>query len=64
MKTQREEYQKKIEAQLDEWRADIDRLKEKAKSASAEAKLKYEDDRGQVETQGPDRVKRGRLGCS
>jgi len=40
---QKENYQKKIESQLDEWRADIDRLREKAKGATAEAKLKYQE---------------------
>jgi hypothetical protein len=38
---QKESYQKKIESQLDEWRADIDRLRAKAKNATAETKLKY-----------------------
>ena len=37
---QKENYQQKIESQLDEWRADIDRLREKAKGAKAETKLK------------------------
>ncbi|MGB8359109.1 MAG: hypothetical protein WCD55_10900 [Bacteroidales bacterium] len=45
METQenKEKYQSKIEAQLDEWRADIDKLREKAKNARAESKLKYQE---------------------
>jgi hypothetical protein len=39
----KDNYQSKIEAQLDEWRADIDRLREKAKNAKAESKLKYQE---------------------
>lgn len=40
---QKENYQHKFESQLDEWRADIDRLKEKARHATAERKLKYQE---------------------
>ena len=40
---QKESYQQKIQDQLDEWRSDIDRLKEKAKNATAEQKLKYQE---------------------
>lgn len=40
---QKENYQRKIESQLDEWRADIDRLKEKARNATAEARVKYQE---------------------
>ena len=40
---QKESYQQKIQDQLDEWRSDIDRLKEKAKNATAEKKLKYQE---------------------
>ncbi|MDX9903379.1 MAG: hypothetical protein RB288_04805 [Bacteroidales bacterium] len=46
---QKENYQKKIEAQLDEWRADIDRLRAKAKNATAETKLKYQDNIDKLE---------------
>jgi chromosome segregation ATPase len=49
MKNQREDYQKKIEAQLNEWRDDIDRLKVKAKAATAEAKQKYEESINKLE---------------
>ncbi|MBE0678170.1 MAG: coiled coil domain-containing protein [Bacteroidales bacterium] len=46
---QKENYQHKIESQLDEWRADIDRLKEKAKDATAETKLKYQENIDKLE---------------
>jgi len=46
---QKENYQHKIESQLDEWRADIDRLREKAKNATSEAKLKYQDNIDKLE---------------
>ena len=36
-------YEEKIQAQLDEWRDDIDRLKERAKHVSVESKLKYQE---------------------
>ncbi|NJN70761.1 MAG: coiled coil domain-containing protein [Nitrospira sp.] len=32
-------YQQKIQAQLDEWKADVDKLKAKASGASADAQL-------------------------
>lgn len=35
-------YLKKLEAQLEEWDAEIDRLRAKAKSARADAQLAYE----------------------
>lgn len=40
---QKENYQKKIESQLNEWRADIDRLKARARNATAETRLKYQE---------------------
>ena len=46
---QKENYQARIEAQLDEWRADIDRLREKAKNATAETKLKYQENIDKLE---------------
>jgi len=46
---QKENYQQKIESQLDEWRADIDRLREKARHATAETKLKYQDNIDRLE---------------
>jgi hypothetical protein len=36
-------YEEKIKAQLDEWRDDIDRLKERAKHAGAETRVKYQE---------------------
>lgn len=37
----KEAYQKKLEAQLDEWSAEIDKLNVKADKAQADAKLEY-----------------------
>lgn len=34
-------YKQKIQSQLDEWNAEIDKLKAKANSASADAQLEY-----------------------
>jgi chromosome segregation ATPase len=46
---QKETYQQKIQSQLDEWRSDIDRLREKAKNATAEKKLKYQENIDKLE---------------
>jgi DNA-binding transcriptional regulator GbsR (MarR family) len=35
-------YQQKMKAQLDEWKADVDKLRAKASGASADAKLKLD----------------------
>ncbi len=35
-------YEKKLEARLDEWKAEIDKLKAKAAGAEADAQLQYE----------------------
>ncbi|SDC02474.1 coiled coil domain-containing protein [Ruegeria marina] len=35
-------YRQKLEARLDQWRADIDKLQAKANEASADARLEYE----------------------
>ena len=37
----KEAYQKKLQAQLDEWSAEIDKLKAKADSAEGDAQLEY-----------------------
>ncbi|MEQ8802255.1 sll1863 family stress response protein [Haliea sp.] len=37
----KEAYEKKLQSQLDEWRADIDKLKAKADSAEADVQLDY-----------------------
>jgi predicted RNase H-like nuclease (RuvC/YqgF family) len=37
----KEAYEQKLEAQLDEWSAEIDKLKAKADSADADAQLEY-----------------------
>lgn len=35
-------YRQKLEARLDQWRADIDKLQSKAREASADARLEYD----------------------
>ena len=37
----KEAYEKKLQSKLDEWSADIDKLKAKADSAEADAQLEY-----------------------
>jgi len=37
----KEAYEKKLQSQLDEWNAEIDKLKAKADSAEADAQLEY-----------------------
>jgi uncharacterized coiled-coil DUF342 family protein len=37
----KEAYEKKLQSQLDEWSAEIDKLKAKASAADAEIQLKY-----------------------
>lgn len=37
----KEAYEKKLQSQLDEWAADIDKLKAKADSAEGDAQLEY-----------------------
>ncbi len=57
---QKENYQRKIESQLAEWRADIDRLREKAKGAKAETRLKYQENIDKLElkmTEGKSKLK-------
>jgi hypothetical protein len=39
--SKKEAYEKKLEAQLQEWKTDIDKMKAKADKADAEAKLEY-----------------------
>ena len=53
---QKKSYEEKIRAQLDEWRDDIDRLKERAMHAGAETKLKYQENIDRLEL----RMKEGR----
>lgn len=38
----KEAYEKKLQAQLDEWSAEIDKLKAKANAAEADAQLEYQ----------------------
>ena len=42
-------YQEKLEAQLKEWQADIDKLKAQAKGKSADAKIAYQEKAKQME---------------
>ena len=37
----KEAYEQKLQAQLDQWKADIDKLKAKANEADADAKIEY-----------------------
>ncbi len=37
----KESYEKKLQAQLNEWKADIDKLRAQADKAEADAKIKY-----------------------
>lgn len=37
----KELYQKKVQAHLDEWKAEVDKLKAKAQGASAEAQIEW-----------------------
>jgi uncharacterized coiled-coil DUF342 family protein len=39
--SKKEAYEKKLQAQLDEWNAEIDKLREKADKAGADAQLEY-----------------------
>lgn len=39
--SKKEAYEKKLKSQLDEWSADIDKLKAKADSAEGDAQLEY-----------------------
>jgi chromosome segregation ATPase len=47
-------YEKKLEAQIDEWNADIDKLKAKAKKASADAEANYEKEIDKLESRRDD----------
>ncbi|MCA9483591.1 MAG: coiled coil domain-containing protein [Nitrospina sp.] len=38
----KEEYQRKLEAKIDEWSAELEVLKAKANSAQADARIKYQ----------------------
>lgn len=40
--TDKQAYENKLEAQLKEWQADIDKFKAKAQEASADAQIKHE----------------------
>jgi len=40
--TTKESYEKKLQAQLDEWKAEIDKLRARAEGAQADAQIEYE----------------------
>jgi DNA anti-recombination protein RmuC len=40
--SKKENYEKKLQAQLDEWAAETDKLKAKAKGVSADVKIEYD----------------------
>ncbi len=42
-------YEKKVQAQLDEWSAEMDKLKAKAEQADADAKLKLNDEIDEIQ---------------
>ena len=47
----RDDYVQKMQAKLDEWNADIDKLAAKADAAQADAKLKYQEQVEKLKTQ-------------
>lgn len=48
-------YQKKLQAQLDQWKAEIDKLQAKSREASADMQIKYQEQISEL------RVKRDKL---
>ena len=44
-------YRQKLEARLDQWRADIDKLQAKAREAGADARLEYDKQIGKLRDQ-------------
>ena len=46
---QNETYRQKLQDQLDDWRAEIDRLKERARSATASGRLIYQENIDRLE---------------
>lgn len=47
--SKKEAYQQKIEAQVSEWKADIDKLRARAASEAADARMKLEEHVGSLE---------------
>ena len=47
----KELYQQKKQAQIDEWRAEVDKLKAKASAMSADAQMKFNDEINALEAQ-------------
>ncbi|HKK84828.1 MAG TPA: hypothetical protein VJ942_04815 [Roseovarius sp.] len=44
-------YEKKLKAQLDEWQANIDKMRAQAEQASADAQIKYQDQINELRSQ-------------
>lgn len=44
-------YEQKLQAKLDEWQADLDKLKAKAKGAEADARIEYQEEIDRLESQ-------------
>lgn len=49
MSNEKQAYAKKLRAQLDEWSAEVDRLKAKARGESADLQIEYEKELKEVE---------------
>jgi regulator of protease activity HflC (stomatin/prohibitin superfamily) len=48
--SKKEAYEKKVEAKLDEWGAEIDRLKAKSKGAKADAQVEFQEQLEELKT--------------
>jgi len=53
----REAYEKKLQAQLDQWQAEMDKLKAKADAAEADARIEYQKQIDRLEAQRQDALK-------
>ncbi|MDI5983371.1 coiled coil domain-containing protein [Halomonas sp. M4R5S39] len=49
--TNREAYEQKLQAKLDEWQAEVDRLRARAKGAEADARIEYQEEIDRLEAQ-------------
>ena len=54
----RDAYQQKLQAQLDEWSADIDKLKAKTNKASAQAQIEHKEQIADLQSKREDAVKK------
>jgi multidrug resistance efflux pump len=55
-KATKKAYEKKFQAQLDEWRAEIDKLRAKAEQADADARIRYQKEIDQLRAMQDDAV--------